>query len=247
MSLLRGILMTGVLAIAGSSAGAQLAFDAASIRPTERRVKFERNGTTEFANGTLRMRDVTVIACIHLAYGTPPALIHLPEKFHEERYDITAKADAATTRAQMQEMMQALLKERFKLAFHREKKELRVYTLVVAKNGIKMKLAAPDEAMHRENTVTTMIARAISMPELADYLSDPLDAPLADETGLTGRYDLVVDFSSYVDMVRTEGGRPDPVAVIREALKHDIGIDMIQRKAEVDTLVVDHVETASGN
>jgi uncharacterized protein (TIGR03435 family) len=38
----------------------------------------------------------------------------------------------------MRIMLRALLSERFNLAFHLEKRELRVYTLIVSKSGIKM-------------------------------------------------------------------------------------------------------------
>jgi uncharacterized protein (TIGR03435 family) len=43
-------------------------------------------------------------------------------------------------------MMQNLLKERFKLAFHREKKDFDVYQLTVAKGGPKLKDAAKADA-----------------------------------------------------------------------------------------------------
>jgi uncharacterized protein (TIGR03435 family) len=246
-SMLWHMSIAAALSIAASPAIAQTAFDVASIRPTGQRIQYERNGKTEFAYGTLTMRDVTVSTCIHLAYGTPLTLIQLPSTFKEERYDITAKVDPATTEAQMRLMMQALLKERFNLAFHQEKKELRVYSLVVAKNGIKMRVATPGETMGHENSAMGMTARSISMPELADYLSDPLNAPLTDETGLTGRYNFAIDFTPYVDAGRTEGVRPDPVAVIRAVLKGDLGLDLIQHKAEVPTLVVDRVEAPSNN
>jgi uncharacterized protein (TIGR03435 family) len=42
-------------------------------------------------------------------------------------------------------MMQALLADRFKLAFHRETKEQSVYALVVMKTGLKLKESAPDD------------------------------------------------------------------------------------------------------
>jgi uncharacterized protein (TIGR03435 family) len=239
--------IAAALFIAASSARAQSAFDVASIRPTDHRIQFERNGKTEFAYGTLKMRDVTVGTCIHLAYGTPLALIQLPASYKEERYDITAKTDPATPDAQMRLMMQALLKERFNLAFHWEKKEMHVYALAIAKGGVKMRVAAPGQTMSHENSATGMTARSIAMPELADYLSDPLNAPLTDATGLTARYDFEIDFTPYVDMVRTEGVRPDPAAVIKAALKGDLGLDLIQSKKEMPTLVVDHVETPSSN
>jgi uncharacterized protein (TIGR03435 family) len=225
---------------------AQVAFDVAVIRPSAEAVKFERNGQIETAHGTLKMRDVTVSSCIHWAYGTPTPLITGPSPLKAVHYDITAKTDANTTERQMRLMLRALLTDRFKLAFHSEKKELRVYTLAVAKSGIKMHLSAPGGEMSRENSATGMVARSISMHEFADYLSDPLDAPLTDGTDLPGRYDVTIDFTPYVDMERSDV-KPDPAAVLKAALKGDLGLDLVQRREVVDVMVIDHLDPPSSN
>ena len=100
--------------------------------------------------------------------------------------------------------------------------------------------------MFRENSATGMVARSISMAELADYLSDPMDAPLTDATGLPGRYDLTIDFTPYVDL-RQSDVRPDPVAVIQAALKGDVGLELVRGKQVVEVTTVDHVEAPSAN
>jgi len=41
-------------------------------------------------------------------------------------------------------MQQNLLDERFELALHRQRKEMTVYELVVARNGLKMRESVPD-------------------------------------------------------------------------------------------------------
>ena len=56
-----------------------------------------------------------------------------------ERFDVNATMPPETTKEQFRAMLQNLLAERFKLAIHRETKELPMYSLVVAKNGPKMK------------------------------------------------------------------------------------------------------------
>jgi uncharacterized protein (TIGR03435 family) len=239
------LITLGILVVV-KPASAQAAFDVAVIRPSSGEVKFERNGKTEAAFGTLKMHDVTISSCIQWAYGKPPVLITGPAALTGARYDITAKTDPHATKEQMQEMLRTLLRERFKLAFHAEKKEMRVYTLTVAKSGIKMKPSAPGVEMHHENSATGMVAQAITMQELADYLSDPLDAPLTDNTGLTGRYDFIIDFTPYVNMEQSDV-RPDPAAVLKSALRGDLGLDLVQGKAVVDVMVVDHVEAPSEN
>jgi uncharacterized protein (TIGR03435 family) len=232
--------------VVAKTACAQAAFDVAVIRPSSGAVKFERNGATTAAYGTLRMHDVTVSSCIQWAYGKPGVLVAGPGTLTDARYDITAKTDPHATKEQMQEMLRTLLSERFKLAFHVEKKELRVYTLTAAKSGIKMKPSAPGVEMHHENSATGMVANSITMQELADYLSDPLNAPLTDGTGLPGRYDFIIDFTPYVNMEQSDV-RPDPVSVLRSALRVDLGLDLVQGKAVVDVMVVDHVEAPSNN
>jgi uncharacterized protein (TIGR03435 family) len=63
-----------------------------------------------------------------------------------ERYDIAAKVPPGTTKEQASIMMQNLLKARFGLAFHYEKRDFDVYALVVAKNGPKLKVASEGSA-----------------------------------------------------------------------------------------------------
>ena len=55
------------------------------------------------------------------------------------RFNISAKIAQGTTKEQFQEMQQNLLADRFKFAFHREKKEMPKYELVVLKGGPKLK------------------------------------------------------------------------------------------------------------
>lgn len=244
-ALVSALMLCSTLAVA-KSALAQASFDAAVIRPSSGQVKFERNGKTEVGYGTLRMHDVSVSSCIQWAYGTSQALVTGPPSLTQARYDITAKTDPQASKEQMQAMLRTLLSERFKLVFHTEKKEMRVYTLTVAKGGIKMKPSVPGGEMFHENSATGMVARSISMQELANYLSDPLNAPLTDGTGLTGRYDFIIDFTPYVNMEQSDV-RPDPVSVLKSALRGDLGLDLVQGKAVVDVMVVDHVEPPSEN
>ena len=59
------------------------------------------------------------------------------------RYDIDAKIPAGAATEQIPLMLQNLLAERFGMKFHREKRDVPSYDLVVAKGGVKMKESAP--------------------------------------------------------------------------------------------------------
>jgi uncharacterized protein (TIGR03435 family) len=63
-----------------------------------------------------------------------------------DQFDVVANVPEGTTTEQFSAMQLSLLKERFKLALHFDKKEMEGYELVVARGGIKMKEAAPHKA-----------------------------------------------------------------------------------------------------
>lgn len=250
-TLLTALLRLAVAALfiaSATAAPAQASFDVATIRPSSGQVQFERSGTTEFAYGTLKMRDVPVSRCIELAYGIVPPLLFGPASIKDVHYDIIAKTDPSTTQDQMRLMLRTLLKERFNLSFHAEKRELKVYELVVAASGIKPKLhpSAPGGETHHQNSATGTIATSWTLPEFAAYVSDPIGAPLIDRTGLTGPYDISFDFTPYVDLSATDV-RPDPIAVLKATFKGDLGLDIIQRKDTVDVMVVDHIDPPTSN
>ena len=164
----------------------------------------------------------------------------------DAHYDIVAKTEPGASDQQMRLMMRSLLSQRFGLQFHTEKRELRVYTLVVSKAGIKMHPATPGGKAFHQNNASGMVARSLTMQELADYLSDPLEIALADGTGTKGAYDFTIDFTPYVDLERGDV-RPDPAAVLGAALKGKLGLELVQGKQEMDVTVVDHVEPPSSN
>jgi uncharacterized protein (TIGR03435 family) len=62
-----------------------------------------------------------------------------------ERFDIVAKVPEGATREQVRVMLQNLLAERFKLALHRETKELPMYALVVSGKGSRLKPSTATE------------------------------------------------------------------------------------------------------
>jgi uncharacterized protein (TIGR03435 family) len=81
---------------------------------------------------------------LRAAFGVKPYQISGPDWMGSQRFDIVAKLPDGATQDQVPAMLQALLVERFKLAFHRENHEHPMYALVVAKGGPKLKEAEPD-------------------------------------------------------------------------------------------------------
>ena len=161
------------------------------------------------------------------------------------RFDIQARIPPGAPEAQVPEMLRALLAERFKLIVHRGGSYGPVYSLAVARGGLKMKEAAPgtdeeapraganappsidsaygsteirsDQGPDGRGSSSTLSSPSmgtvrqtgdpckierwessgISLPGLADLLDKELSlpAPVVDLTGLTGRYQMVLEAS----------------------------------------------------
>jgi uncharacterized protein (TIGR03435 family) len=226
-------------------AAAQTTFAAATIRPRAAQVQFESDGETKLVPGTLMMRDVTIATCIKWAYGVQRGQLVGPGLLTSERYDITAKSDGVATKETMKVMMQSLLAERFGLVFHRDKRELKSFGLVVAKDGPKMKRAAAYEEPFHQNSAMGTVARALTMREFADFLGDAVERPVVDKTGLAGRWDLAFDFTKY--LTDPPKGIDDFLLVLNETLEGEIGLKMVAEKDLVDVMVVDKVQKAGEN
>ena len=200
-----GGLLVGGAAFAQNAAPA---FAVATIRPSAQGVQFEHDGITETTPGSVHMRDVTVATCITWAYGIQHGQLSGPAWIENEHFDIQAKADEPVRDEQLKLMMRALLEERFQLAFHHEQKEMRAYVLTVGKGEKKFRQAAAEEVPLRTNSARGSVVRALTMQEFADFLSQPLQKPVVDKTGLPGRWDFSFDFTNYLPKT-PEGERPD--------------------------------------
>jgi uncharacterized protein (TIGR03435 family) len=228
----------------------QPAFAVATIRSSAAAVQFEHDGKTEVTRDALHMQDVTVNTCIKWAYGVQDSQISGPGWLTSERFDIVAKSDEPATESQMKFMLQGLLADRFRLSFHREHKEMKALVLTLANGGAKLKpAAAPDAAPFRQNSANGTIAKSMPILDWANFIAGPLQMPVVDETGLSGKYDFAIDFTPYLpDPTKNmDGTKPDTTAILKAAMEEELGLKMQARKAQVEVLVVDHVEKPSAN
>ncbi len=227
-------------------AQAQPSFAVASIHQSGAEVKFERDGKTETQPGHLLMKDVTVQTCIKWAYGVQRSQVIGPAWIESEHFDIDAKADDPVDIPQLKLMLQTLLADRFKLTFHRDKKELKGYVLTVSKTGLKMRPSPPDVAHSWQNSANGTVATGIPIQEFTDYIAGPMEAPIVNETGLPGKYDFTLDFTSYLP-TDERAMRPEFTSILIAALQGELGLKLEGRRTMFDVMEVDHVEKPSDN
>jgi uncharacterized protein (TIGR03435 family) len=89
--------------------------------------------------GRINYPNMSLKGLLMTAYDVKNYQIDGPAWLDTERFDVNATMPPDTTKEQFRIMLQNLLAERFKLKVHRDSKELPMYSLVVAKNGPKMK------------------------------------------------------------------------------------------------------------
>jgi len=178
-------------------------------------------------------------------------------------YTIAATMDANATEDQVRLMLRALLIDRFKIVSHKETRQLPGYALIVGKNGSKLKTASasgeappmpdffnPPPAAWEGRIFTSMpgvgisaiVGRRVSTSQLADELSEDLDAFVWDQTGMTGKYYFGFKFLS----VQHPSDTADAPSIF-SVLQDELGLRLEKQKGPVEILVVDHYEKPSEN
>src|SRR5204863_9485665 len=73
----------------------------------------------------------------------PDQIVGGPKWIATDRFDIEAKYAGEAAHEVLQVMVRSLLEDRFRLTLHKDKREMPIYNLVIAKEGLKMK-QSPD-------------------------------------------------------------------------------------------------------
>jgi uncharacterized protein (TIGR03435 family) len=189
-------------------------------------------------------------------------LIDLPPWAETDKYDIDAEPDGegAPSSKQWKSMLQKLVAERFKLTFHRDKRELSVYVLSVAKGGPKLTKSEGDPnglpGLFFRGKLGDLGVRNANMADFTGLMqSAVLDRPVIDQTELTGRYDFTLVWTPDDSQFGGMGVKVPPPAAddgkappnLYTAIQEQIGLKLDATKAPADVMVVDHVEKPSEN
>ena len=245
-------------------------FDVVSIRENKDGGRREYGPTADgyrMVNGTLA---IAILSAYVPEPGGPPLfspnLAGLPDWAKTAHFDIDAKVppedlaawqDPLQQAALLREMMQAMLADRFKLVVHREKKEVPVFSMVVAKDGPKMKPSTGEPHPHGRKipgyggeitegkTPDTVNFYDATMAALAPLLAEFAGRPVQDQTGLTGKYDFTARKPAELNLV-TEPGARDMGPSVDLVLK-DLGLKLVPTRAPVERLVIDRAQPPDAN
>ncbi len=188
---------------------------------------------------------VTLRLLIEMAYKT--SYIDGGGSALDTYYDLRATTpDRPWTVDTVRPMVQQLLAERFHLVVHAGKREVSGYGMVVAKGGPKLHSVAPESVVQGQKAGESsqnftfpgkVQGRGLAPAGIAGLLSVGMHAPVVDHTGLTGMFNIDLN---YAPDNSTDSNLPSFFTAVEEQL----GLRLKPEKVIVDTLVVDHADDA---
>jgi uncharacterized protein (TIGR03435 family) len=280
MGSIRLTLAIGMFAVHAISQTAQErpVFDVISVKATK------AGGQTRVTAGGGRLiaNNVTVKMLMLRAYSAdtanlfPNQLIGGPNWIEADRFDVEAKFDgnpANISTNQTWLMVQSLLEDRFQLKVHHESRELPVFFLSIAKDGLKMarsedqtatdpdaagslsKFYDPKKPLPRGVLsasgvqVETVAGSAVPLSKLLPVLSSFGQRPVIDKTDLKGLFDFKFDFAPECGIIFACGPIDStPIgSSLSAALEQHLGLRLESAKAPVDVILIESVTHPSEN
>jgi len=253
-----GILVPAIARVRGQVERAR--FDAASIKPnTSGEIRSRTSGRDSGFTATNTSPWFLIMTAFNLKEFQ---LTGGPSWIRSERFDVNGRV--AEGQKYTRAMLQTLLEDRFKLVTHRDTREESIYALVVVRSngrlGPKIKPTATLDCAARRgaNPSGPPVSPCSFNSSLGDgggqmsVVGQPMEALAAmlgniglgrqvvDRTGLTGKYDFELQWSS--DNVRSASDAPaDPPGVFT-ALHEQLGLKLESQRGPVEFVVIDSID-----
>jgi len=162
------------------------------------------------------------------------------------------KMSERESRVKIELMEQSLLAERFNLQVHFETRNLPEYALIAARGGLKLtpansSLPQSDPIRVSDGRSEELKMKGSTIRSLAQLLQMESEAggrPIVDKTGLTGSYDLSLNWirDLNADAPPQEGGPS-----LFTALQEQLGLKLVPMKGPMEVVVIDHIDRPSAN
>ena len=238
-----------------------------SAPPTSSHIRVEFEGGPGTGDSTrFSCRNCSQSLLVMHAYGVEyDQIVGLNSR--TELYDIEARVPEGATKDQFRMMLQKLLSRRFNMRLHQETRQMQAYELVVGKNRPRIKESIAGRGFQEttasnasRNTLDAegfpILPKAQSgyasvngrarlqmlnstIDQLASKLSNQLDTPVINATGLAGTYDYALYWAA-----RSVDGTDDGSPSLFSAVESQLGLRLQPKKAAVTIIVIDHADRA---
>ena len=247
-----------------------LTFDVATIRPAPPPdATFHVSVSSPPHSSRFEVTNLPIKALLQIAYGFDAPVVGAPDWVANTFYTIQARSDEAAdarlarltdneVRLEKRNAIRVMLAERFGLKTHLETRNTSIYNLVVVKGGVKMQVVPPppppdngeapppprpaDVRAHGSQHGLEFVGSNASMRAIAGALSSMVEAPVIDQTGLTGTYNYTLQFGR-----DWSDHDPDSWPSIFTAVQEQLGLKLEAAHESVPNLVVDHITKPTEN
>jgi uncharacterized protein (TIGR03435 family) len=281
---------TEVLQIERAERPTDAAFEVESVRPRPELVARENgrggpiggekcSGRVQADPGRFSITNASIYQLVTLAYGLDPnglsagrclnvtrmgLLSGGPAWVETARFDIEARIPPDSVGdANLQKMLQGLLRERFKLSLRREMKEMPVYVMSVAAGGPRLvSWREGDPASGGafglgSDGVAFIAGTRMSTEQLASRLATATNRPVFNRTDVKGEFKFTIRFEPTTDyfttVVASAMPRPETAAnpvnapTLFSVLQDQLGLRLSAAREKVEVFVIDRVDRPSEN
>ena len=227
----------------------QTAFEVASIK---RNTSGEAGAGLDISRGQVRATNAPLLPVIRQAFEVMDTqIIGAPDWVATERYDILAKApEGITTADGMRPLLRALLAERFKLASHRERREMPVFALVRARSDGRFGPGLRELTADCGDWPTSVVRftpgllylGGYPMAEVLRMLTPLVERTILDESGITSRVCVRLEYQPQGRGTPPPDAPADQRPDLFTALQEQTGLKLEARRAPIDVLVIDALE-----
>jgi uncharacterized protein (TIGR03435 family) len=215
-------------------------------------------GSKDPTRYTFGRADLLIL--ILIAYDVEDFQVSSKLPLDRDEFDLAAKIPPNATKNEFHIMLRNLLTERFQMKLHIESREFPAFEMVAAKGGAKLgteaatrlaseadfpQLTPGKPGLLASNSIsggylaTRIRGHQQPVSRLAELLRTTQPRPVVDRTGLTGKYDFAMQFSSELPNGATDGAVPSYVPDLNTALREQLGLQLLAKKLPFDVVVVE--------
>lgn len=103
--------------------------------------------------------------------------------------------------------------------------------------------AAANSILSDGSELVRIRSRQEPLSQLAELLITPDDFPVVDKTGLPGKYDFTLEYTTGLPNASIDGASvPSGAPFVFKALQDQLGLQLVHKKLPFDVLIIDEVE-----
>ena len=225
-------------------------FEVASIKPGKPQPGFDSRSSGGGLGGQYRMENVPLRQWVKMALTVNDYALQAPPWLDSTRFDLIAKlpADKPVDQNAMAGMMKSLLIERFGLKWHEEAGTVSGFELVTDKKVLLTPATLLERLGHggRSWGPTAISGTNMSMPELAEMLSDALGKKVVDATHISGGFDIKLMWRPLDDAKAEEEKRngidvDNLPSTVFTAVREKLGLRLQSAMVPSKIIVVDNI------